>query len=443
MASFSQEAGLNSISHIDRRRTVRVSAQNEGRSSVEITKELKEKMKDYTLPAGYAINFEGQYKETEESFASLRLAYMVAFLLIFTLLVSQFNSYFQPLAIMTALPLSIIGAMVGLVLTGNNFSIMGFIGLVGLTGIVVNDSIVLVDCINRKRKREGLSIFEAIVAAGQQRLRPIISTTLSTMGGIITLTITDKLWEGLGVVIIFGIAFATVLTLVVVPVMYSLFEALGYRFLSALRGPRWLEIPKGKSFFFSRRRYARLILCFVIILQIVVLAFGVYSFGPKLVGMLEITVFRAPNTLKLGIEIAVFFLGMAIRVLGFLLLFLIPTWGGLLFLMGRRSADGQYIDVSAEGVTVTSPVEKLFLPAAELTTLRYSRLLKRLTIRAGRRRIRIRGVLELSKTPFKVPLKAWLGMRAPSRAELRAGLTSLNAAVEAIMVQSAKEDKAK
>ena len=125
---------------------------------------------------------------------------------------------------------------------------MSFVGLVGLTGIVVNDSIVLVDCINNKRK-EDLKIFEAIVAAGQQRLRPILSTTLSTIGGIITLTITDKLWEGLGVVIIFGIGFATVLTLVVVPVMYSLFEGLGYYVTSAFRGPRFQSMPQGTSFF--------------------------------------------------------------------------------------------------------------------------------------------------------------------------------------------------
>ena len=113
-------------------------------------------------------------------------------------------------------------------ITGNNFSIMSFVGLVGLTGIVVNDSIVLVDCINRFRE-QGLNIFDAIVAAGQQRLRPIISTTLSTIGGIITLTITDKLWEGLGVVIIFGISFATVLTLVMTPCLLMLGEWLRAR----------------------------------------------------------------------------------------------------------------------------------------------------------------------------------------------------------------------
>ena len=112
IADFSQGPGINEIRHIDRRRVVRITAQNSGRSAVEITKELKQKLLDFDLPVGYAFDFEGYYKETEESFASLRLAYLVAFILIFSLLVAQFNSYFQPFAIMTALPLSIVGAMV-------------------------------------------------------------------------------------------------------------------------------------------------------------------------------------------------------------------------------------------------------------------------------------------------------------------------------------------
>ncbi|MBW1984912.1 MAG: efflux RND transporter permease subunit, partial [Deltaproteobacteria bacterium] len=279
IAAFSQGAGVNVIRHSNRLRVVKATAKNEGRSAVEVTKDLKDNLADFKLPDGYVFNFEGDYKETEESFASLKLAYVIAFLLIFTLLVTQFNSYFQPFAVMMALPLSVVGAMFGLLVTGNNFSIMSFIGLVGLTGIVVNDSIVLVDCINRMRA-EGMSIFNAIITGGQMRLRPIISTTLTTIGGIITLTITDKLWEGLGVVIIFGIAFATVLTLVVVPVMYSLFEGLGYHIKSALMGPRFKEPPQGKSFFFVRRSYVLPVIVIVAIVQVIFLYSGISSFGP-------------------------------------------------------------------------------------------------------------------------------------------------------------------
>jgi multidrug efflux pump len=429
----SQGAGVNVIRHKNQRRTVRISAQNQGRSAVEITKELRERMEDFKLPEGYAINYAGHYQETEESFASLKLAYIVAFLIIFALLVSQFNSYFQPLAIMTTLPLSVIGAMIGLLITGNNFSIMGFIGLVGLTGIVVNDSIVLVDCTNRLRREQRMNIFEAIVAAGQQRLRPILSTTLSTIGGIITLTITDKLWEGLGVVIIFGIGFATVLTLVVVPVMYSLFEGFGYHVISAFRGPRWPEPPTGRSFFFTRRRYARIWLSLIIFIQIIALGAGIYYLGPFGMGFVESAGFQAPTILKLVIEIIVFILTRLLTGMGVLFILLLPLWVGLVFLMGRRTTDAQYVDVTPEGLTITSPSERLFLPAAEIDRTRYTWPLHRLKIKAGRRRIKIKGVIEARRTPTKMPLKAWLASRAPSRAEIRAGTISLKQAIEGLI----------
>jgi multidrug efflux pump len=434
IASFNRGPGINSIGHIDRRRVVRVSARNEQRSAVEITKDLKKILDNYKLPNGYAFDLSGEYHETEESFASLKLAYIVAFILIFTLLVTQFNSYFQPLAIMTALPLSVVGAMIGLLVTGNNFSIMGFVGLVGLTGIVVNDSIVLVDCINRMRDKE-MNIFDAIVAAGRQRLRPIISTTLSTIGGIITLTITDKLWEGLGVVIIFGIAFATVLTLIVVPVMYSLFEAFGYYITSALRGPRWKDPPTGQSFFFTRRRYARIWMFLVFIIQVAAIGAGIYYFAPIVMAIIESTVFQAPTMLKLVIEIVVFVLGIFLKGIGILFALLLPSWVGLVYLMGRRSAGEQYVDVTPEGFIVTSPVEKIFVPAAEIRRVSYSRIRNQLVIQAGRRRITIRSVLEDRKTPTKAPFWRWLVTPAPGRSDIREGIVTLKNAIEDVAVK--------
>jgi len=432
IAGFSQGPGINSIGHVDRRRVVRVSARNEQRSAVEISNDLKKILDDYKLPAGYTFDLSGEYHETEESFASLKLAYIVAFILIFTLLVTQFNSYFQPLAIMTSLPLSIVGAMLGLLVTGNNFSIMGFVGLVGLTGIVVNDSIVLVDCINRMRDKE-MNIFDAIVAAGQQRLRPIISTTLSTIGGIITLTITDKLWEGLGVVIIFGIAFATILTLIVVPVMYSLFEELGYHVISALRGPRWKEPPIGQSFFLTRRMYARICLFLIFIIQIAALGAGAWYLTPKFLSIIASTVFQAPTTLKLFIEIMVFILGIILRGMGILFVLFLPSWVGLVYFMGRRTADEHYVDVTPEGVVVTSPVERVFVPSEDIKRVCYSRLRKRLQIQAGRRKIKIRNVVEDRKIPTKVPFWKWLATPAPRRSDRREAVKTLKDAIEAIV----------
>jgi multidrug efflux pump len=434
IADYHQGEGLNSIRHSDRRRIVRISANNRGRSAVEITQELMKTLAGMDLPTGYSFDFSGEYEETAESFESLRLAYIVAALLIFTLLVSQFNSIAQPFAILTALPLSIVGAMVGLYVTGNNFSIMSFIGLVGLSGIVVNDSIVLVDCINRMRQN-GLSMFDAIIAGGQQRLRPIISTTVSTVGGILTLTITDELWEGLGVVIIFGICFATVLTLAVVPVMYSLFEGVRYYVISAFRGPRWEVEPRGQVFVFSRRRYARVGLLVIGAVQVLVLVGGLQALTPGFIDRMAAVTLQAPSVLKLVIEASVFFIGTALEALGILALLLIPTWAGLLFFMAKRSREGYCVDVTPQGVSVGTPVDRYFLAKEDITRIRTARffpLVPSICIYAGRRKIVLRKLIAAAAIPEQKRLWAWLRGPAPARQDIRSGMRALKQALERV-----------
>ncbi|MBW1866569.1 MAG: efflux RND transporter permease subunit, partial [Deltaproteobacteria bacterium] len=437
IAEFSLGKGLNSIRHSNRQRIVRISANNQGRSAVEITAELMKKLNRLELPVGYKFDYSGEYEETAESFESLGLAYIVAAILIFTLLVSQFNSLAQPFAILSALPLSVVGAMAGLYITGNDFSIMSFIGLVGLSGIVVNDSIVLVDCINRKREA-GRNMFDAIIAGGQQRLRPIISTTLSTVGGILTLTITDKLWEGLGVVIIFGICFATVLTLIVVPVMYSIFEGIRYYIISAFRGSRWKEAPTGTSFYFSRRRYARLGFILVAVVQLLVLSGGVVMLLPGFVNTMTETAFQAPTMLKLGIEIAVFCIAMALKAAGLLFLLLIPTWAGLIYFMAKRSREGYYVDVTAEGVSVGSPVDRFFLKKDEILKIKpapFFPSIPSILIYSGRRKIIIRKLVAAQRIPHKKPLFAWFAATAPSRMEIREGMTRLKKSLDTLLAR--------
>ena len=437
IAEFSQGKGLNSIRHSDRRRIVRISANNRGRSAVEITTDLIDKLNRLELPSGYKFDYSGEYEETAESFESLGLAYIVAAILIFTLLVSQFNSLAQPFAILSALPLSIVGAMAGLYMTGNDFSIMSFIGLVGLSGIVVNDSIVLVDCINRMRET-GLTMFDAIVAGGKQRLRPIISTTVSTVGGILTLTITDKLWEGLGVVIIFGICFATILTLIIVPVMYSMFEGMRYYIISAFRGPRWKKAPEGNSFFFSRRRYARLGVGLIVVVQLLVLAIGIAQILPGFVDSFAHTAFQAPSMLKLAIEVTVFCIAIMLKATGILALLLIPTWAGLIFFMAKRSREGYFVDVTPAGVSVGSPVDRFFLKKEAISKIALSRLfplVPTLHIHSGRRRIIIRKLVADNRIPGKKPLFAWLATKAPTRAEIQQGMTDLKKSIDTLIGQ--------
>jgi CzcA family heavy metal efflux pump len=435
IASYHQDEGLNSIRHSDRRRIVRISANNRGRSAVEITQELMRALEQVALPPGYSFDYSGEYEETAESFESLRLAYIVAALLIFTLLVSQFNSIAQPFAILTALPLSIVGAMAGLYITGNNFSIMSFIGLVGLSGIVVNDSIVLVDCINRKRQN-GLNMFEAIVSGGKQRLRPIISTTVSTVGGILTLTITDELWEGLGVVIIFGICFATVLTLVVVPVMYSLFEGLRYYIISAFRGPRWEASPTGRVFYYSRRRHARAGIFLMAGVQVLIFAMGLQALAPGIIDHIATANLQAPSLLKLFIESGVFFIGIALEAAAILAILLIPTWCGCIFYMAKRSREGYCVDITSEGVSIGSPVDRFFLEKKAITRIKTAPLfphIPSLCIYAGRRKIVLRKLIAAERVPEQKGLWPWLLGESPDRSEIRHGMLALKQSLENLM----------
>lgn len=429
-ATVTQGAGINQLRHIDRRRVVRMTAQNEDRSAVEITEELQEKLKEYPLPPGYSISYAGDIMETEESFASLRLAYIVAFILILTILVAQFNSFFQPFAIMAALPLSVMGAIVGLVVTGNNFSIMSFIGLVGLSGIVVNDSIVLVDRINQTR-RAGMNMYDSVLDAGKHRLRPIISTTLTTIGGLITLTMTDKLWEGLGVVIIFGIGFATFLTLIVVPVSYTIFDAFGYYIISALRGARWKDHPAGRCFSFTRRRWARLQALIILLVQAGVI-YSVLRFTHVtgwFISQYQSIDVQAPTFLKTIIEAVVFYLTFLLEAGGFTMALLLPLWFGLLYLMCLRNCEGYYVAVTPEKVIVTSPVEKLVVEAGEILELERSRLTGHITIRTAMRRIVIGSIKEGRPPAVNNSLVKWLLRPAPGKAEIRSALNALYAAL--------------
>jgi multidrug efflux pump subunit AcrB len=160
----------------------------------------------------------------EESFGGMMQAVIVAIIGIFAVLVLQFRSYTQPLIVFSAIPLAVIGSMIALFLTGNSFSFTAFIGLASLVGIVVNNSIILVDYTNQLR-REGEAIIEALRTACKTRFIPIVLTTATTVGGLLPLTLGGgSLWAPMGWTIIGGLSISTVLTLIVVPVLYLLYS---------------------------------------------------------------------------------------------------------------------------------------------------------------------------------------------------------------------------
>jgi len=144
--------------------------------------------------------------------------------------VGQFNSLRRPLIILLTIPLGIIGVTIGLLLTGSYFGFMTLLGVVALAGIVVNNAIVLLDRINIEINENGLDPARAIIESAQRRMRPILLTTGTTIGGLLPLWFGGgPLWEPMAIAIIFGLAFATLLTLGVVPVLYALLFKIGFR----------------------------------------------------------------------------------------------------------------------------------------------------------------------------------------------------------------------
>ncbi len=222
IASVESGTGVTNINHIDTERVVRVTASNApGASAVQITRKLKKKLEDFPLPPGYRFDYSGDFEMFAESFQSLGEAFIIAVILIYVLMVAQFQSLSQPIVILSTIPFAVFGALYGLAIGGQNFALVSLIGIVGLSGVVVNAAILLVDYINSERRR-GRDTTEALVTAGLIRLRPILLSAVTTMVGLLPLTVAEESWRPLGFAFIFGLGFATILTLVVLPVVYSL-----------------------------------------------------------------------------------------------------------------------------------------------------------------------------------------------------------------------------
>ncbi len=225
--------GIYRIQRRNLRRTVTVGCDvKEGYTPQDIFVSLQKLMEATPPPQGYTLEYGGEEEERIRSFQSMTRVMFLGLILIFFVLTAQFDSFKQPLVILFTVPLAIIGVVSGLLITQLTFSFMAFVGVVALVGIVVNDGIVLVDFINQRR-RQGIDLISAILDAGPRRLRPVILTTVTTIGGLLPITLNlgggGKFWAPLGTAIIFGLLFATLLTLVVVPSLYSIFERRAYK----------------------------------------------------------------------------------------------------------------------------------------------------------------------------------------------------------------------
>jgi len=199
--------------------------------SARIEKELDEMARE--LPPGYRLEQGGEHEETAKAQRQVIRAVLIALVLIVLTLVVQFNSILKPLIILFTLPLAIIGALLGLYVTGWALGFMAMLGILALMGIVINNAIVLIDFIER-RVAEGQDLRSAVVAAGRLRFRPIVLTTLTTIGGLLPLSLFGgPLWAPMTNAMIFGLIVATFLTLVIIPTLYVFFaEKFGMRVVS-------------------------------------------------------------------------------------------------------------------------------------------------------------------------------------------------------------------
>jgi HAE1 family hydrophobic/amphiphilic exporter-1 len=205
-----------------------VTSNTSGRDLGSIAAEIEKKISLMNIPEGFSVNLKGARLEQQEAFRNLVFALALAILLVYMVLASQFASLLHPFLIMFSVPLGFIGVLWALFLTGNTLSVVSFIGIIMMVGIVVSNAIILVDYINRLRKEQGVELREAIIRAGRIRLRPILMTTLTTICGLIPMAL--GLGEGaeanasLAIAVIGGLSVSTFLTLVFVPTLYFIVE---------------------------------------------------------------------------------------------------------------------------------------------------------------------------------------------------------------------------
>jgi len=245
LGKFEYQGGFGTVNRVDQKRVITLTADAEGRLGTEVLSDVQKRLDTLELPPGYEIRYAGEKEEQDKAQAFLSKAFGIALLLVTMVLVIQFNSLMIPLIIMTTVVLSLIGALMGLLICDLPFGIiMTGIGVISLAGVVVNNAIVLL-AYTRQLQAQGMDLLEAAAEAGVTRLRPVMLTAMTTITGLIPMAVgisfdihtltwatrseSTQWWRNMAVVVIFGLGFATLLTLVVVPSLYVMLSRLWHR----------------------------------------------------------------------------------------------------------------------------------------------------------------------------------------------------------------------
>ncbi len=229
------------IERKNQERTITVTGEISGRDMGSVISDVQDRLRAVPIPSGFSIGYGGDYEEQQKSFRELLFSCVLALILVYMVMACQYESLRDPFVVMFSVPLAAIGVILMLFFSGTTFNIQSFIGCIMLGGIVVNNAILLVDHTNLLRRRDGLPIREAIEEAGRRRLRPILMTAMTTVIGLVPLAV--GFGEGgeaqapMARAVIGGLLSSTLITLVFVPVVYSLFERRAWRAEARGQGP--------------------------------------------------------------------------------------------------------------------------------------------------------------------------------------------------------------
>lgn len=226
VAEISDSESMNSITRSDQKRYIKVSGTlKDGYTNTDVSNKAKAVFDDYKLPDGCSIEYSGSNESTMEAVNQMLLMMLLGVILIYLIMVAQFQSLKSPFIIMFTIPLAFTGGFLGLLITGFDVSVVALLGFVMLCGIIVNNGIVLVDYINNLRL-EGKERREAIVEAGKTRMRPILITAITTVLGLSTMALGigtgSEIMQPIAIVCIGGLLYATIMTLYIVPVIYDI-----------------------------------------------------------------------------------------------------------------------------------------------------------------------------------------------------------------------------